>query len=110
MEQDILLAMDRNIHRPIPTKSGFRRFTALLSQNDIEDDDIYSINEDFIGFVPSSQTMNGTFSSDISQNIERENEDTIPCTPFEQQSKFKRKHLWLLLHRKEGHDGPFRTP
>ena len=79
-----MLEMDRNIHRPIPTKSGFRRFTTMLSQNDIEDDDIYSINEDFNDFVPSTQIMNENFVSDISQNIESENEERIPCTPFEQ--------------------------
>ena len=84
MKQAIFVTtiMDRNLHRPIPTKSRFRRFTTMLSQNDIQDDDIYSINEEAFDFVPNTQTMNETI-----QNIEREIEEIISCTPFEQQSK-----------------------
>ncbi|GLJ42835.1 hypothetical protein SUGI_0887970 [Cryptomeria japonica] len=78
--------MERNSHHPIPTKTGFRRFTAILSQNNIQDEDIYSIDDEFLDFVPNTQIMNATNISNCPPFSERENEDVFSYTPSEKQS------------------------
>ncbi|KAH9293277.1 hypothetical protein KI387_041519, partial [Taxus chinensis] len=52
------VVMDKSLYRPNPVKGGFRRFTAMLSQNDITDDDIYSIDDDYPYSVSSTQMSN----------------------------------------------------
>ncbi|KAH9300594.1 hypothetical protein KI387_012177, partial [Taxus chinensis] len=52
------VVMDKSLYHPNPIKAGFRRFTAMLSQNDITDDDIYYIDDDYPYSVPSTQMSN----------------------------------------------------
>ncbi|KAH9303862.1 hypothetical protein KI387_008266, partial [Taxus chinensis] len=46
--------MDKSVHRLIPRKSSFHRFTSLLSEDDLQYGE-FSFNNDFHEFVPSTQ-------------------------------------------------------
>ncbi|KAH9289516.1 hypothetical protein KI387_033633 [Taxus chinensis] len=50
--------MDKRVHRPTPMKPGFIRYTTLLSDNEIQDDDIYFTNSSIPDFIPSTQEHN----------------------------------------------------
>ncbi|KAH9314609.1 hypothetical protein KI387_023236, partial [Taxus chinensis] len=53
-----IISMDKRVHRPTPMKPGFIRYTTLLSDNEIQDDDIYFTNSSIPDFIPSTQEHN----------------------------------------------------
>ncbi|KAH9330020.1 hypothetical protein KI387_002128, partial [Taxus chinensis] len=52
------VVMDKSLYRPNSVKGGFKRFTTMLSQNDVTDDDIYYIDDDYPYSVSSTQMSN----------------------------------------------------
>ncbi|KAH9292753.1 hypothetical protein KI387_042061, partial [Taxus chinensis] len=52
------ISMDKHVHRPTPMKPGFIRYTTLLSDNEIQDDDFYFTNSSIPNFIPSTQEHN----------------------------------------------------
>ncbi|KAH9292069.1 hypothetical protein KI387_042744, partial [Taxus chinensis] len=54
----LFVIMYKIVYRPNLVKGGFRSFTAMHSQNDIEDDDIYYRDDDYPYFVSSTRMRN----------------------------------------------------